>query len=58
VRSFLAATAKGYQFAAENPDQAAALLCQTVTDTALDKELVKESMHMLCKVTLFVLPSR
>lgn len=50
VRGFLAATAKGYQFAAENPQQAAALLCKTVTNIELDPGLVKDSMQMLAKV--------
>lgn len=49
VRGFLAATAKGYQFAAENPQQAAALLCKTVTNIELDPGLVKDSMQILAK---------
>lgn len=47
VRSFLAATAKGYQYAAEAPEAAGELMCQTVTDTPLDQGLVIDSMHML-----------
>ncbi|KAL3142310.1 hypothetical protein ABBQ38_002651 [Trebouxia sp. C0009 RCD-2024] len=47
LQKFLAATAKGYEFAAQHPEEAAELLCQTASDTALDKEMVKESMQML-----------
>lgn len=53
VRGFLAATAKGYQFAAENPQQAAALLCKTVTNIELDPGLVKDSMQILAKVRFY-----
>lgn len=51
LQKFLAATAKGYEFAAQHPEEAAELLCQTASDTALDKEMVKESMQMLSQVT-------
>lgn len=50
VRAFLAATAKGYQHAAQQPEAAAALLCKTVTEEKLDVELVQESMQMLSQV--------
>ena len=51
VRKFLAATAKGYEYAARHPEEAAALLCQTAADTPLDKEMVTESMHVLSQVS-------
>ena len=50
VRAFLAATAKGYQFAAQHPEEAAELMCKTVTEEKLDAEVVKESMQMLGQV--------
>ena len=50
VRAFLAATAKGYQYAAQHPIEAADVLCQAVTEEKLDAELVKESMQMLAQV--------
>ena len=50
VRAFLAATAKGYQHAAQQPEDAAALLCKTVTEEKLDAQLVQESMQMLSQV--------
>jgi len=55
VRSFLAATARGYQYAAEAPEVAADLMCQTVTDqhdTPLGVGLVGDSMQMLSEVGL------
>jgi ABC-type nitrate/sulfonate/bicarbonate transport system substrate-binding protein len=45
VRSFLAAASKGYEFAAENPDQAADILIKQVPE--LDPELVKRSQIWL-----------
>lgn len=51
LQKFLAATAKGYQFAAQHPEEAAELLCQTATDTALDQDMVKESMQLLSQVS-------
>lgn len=50
VQKFLAATAKGYEYAAQHPKEAAELLCQTATDTAFDQEMVKESMQLLSQV--------
>ncbi|KAA6428902.1 MAG: hypothetical protein FRX49_01012 [Trebouxia sp. A1-2] len=50
VRSFLAATTRGYQYAAEAPEAAGELMCQTVTeqhDTPLDVGWVVDSMQML-----------
>ncbi len=55
MRSFLAATARGYQYAAEAPEVAADLMCQTVTDqhdTPLGVGLVGDSMQMLSEVGL------
>lgn len=52
VRSFLAATAAGYRFAAEAPEQAGELLYQNVTDTPLSKGLVIDSAQMLSQVRL------
>ena len=51
MRAFLAATAKGYQFAAQHPEEAAELMCKTVTEEKLDAEVVKESMQMLGQVS-------
>ena len=45
AKKFLAATAKGYEFAISNPDKAADILCQQVPE--LDKNLVKESQQWL-----------
>lgn len=50
VHAFLAATAAGYQYAAQHPEDAASLLCKTVTEEDLDAELVKDSMQMLAPV--------
>ena len=53
MRSFLAATARGYQYAAEAPEVAAKMMCQTVTDqhdTHLGVGLVGDSMQMLSEV--------
>jgi len=49
VKAFLAATAKGYKFAAENPTEAAKVFLKAVADEAyplappLDEKLVEES---------------
>jgi ABC-type nitrate/sulfonate/bicarbonate transport system substrate-binding protein len=45
MRLFLAATAKGYQFAIENPDKAADMLLAAVPE--LDETLVRESQRFL-----------
>ncbi len=45
VRDFLAACAMGYQYAAENPDQAADILISQVPE--IDSELVKRSQRWL-----------
>lgn len=52
MQKFLAATAKGYEYAAQHPEEAAEILCQSVTDTAFDKDMVKESMQLLSQVRL------
>ena len=52
LHKFLAATAKGYEYAAQHPEEAAELLCQTATDTAFDKDMVKESMQLLSQVRM------
>ena len=52
VRSFLAATAAGYRFAAEAPEQAGELLYQNVTDSPLSKGLVIDSAQILSQVRL------
>lgn len=55
MRSFLAATTRGYQYAAEAPEAAGELMCQTVTeqhDTPLDVGWVVDSMQMLSEVSL------
>ena len=45
AKAFLSATAKGYEFAIDNPDEAADLLCKAVPE--LDKKLVKASQNYL-----------
>ncbi len=45
AKAFLAAVKKGYEYAIENPDAAADILCKEVPE--LDKELVKESQEWL-----------
>jgi ABC-type nitrate/sulfonate/bicarbonate transport system substrate-binding protein len=45
VRNFLIAISKGYQFAIDNPDEAAEILLETVPE--LDAELVRESQAWL-----------
>lgn len=45
IRSFLAAVEKGYQFAIDNPDEAADILVEAVPD--LDEELVHASQEWL-----------
>lgn len=45
ARAFLAATAKGYEYCAANPSEAAAILCEAVPE--LDSALVEESLAFL-----------
>jgi ABC-type nitrate/sulfonate/bicarbonate transport system substrate-binding protein len=45
ARAFMTATAKGYRFAIENPDEAASLLLKAVPE--LDEALVRESQKFL-----------
>ncbi len=45
AKAFLSATKKGYEYAIENPDGAAEILCEEVPE--LDKELVKKSQEWL-----------
>ncbi len=45
AKAFLEATKKGYEFAINDPDKAAEILCKQVPE--LDKELVKESQEWL-----------
>ena len=45
AKAFLEATKKGYEFAIDNPDEAAEILCKEVPE--LDKELVKKSQEWL-----------
>ena len=45
AKAFLEATKKGYEFAINDPDKAAEILCEEVPE--LDKELVKESQEWL-----------
>ena len=45
AKAFLEATKKGYEFAIENPDEAAEILCKEVPE--LDPELVKKSQNWL-----------
>jgi ABC-type nitrate/sulfonate/bicarbonate transport system substrate-binding protein len=45
VKNFLAATAKGYSYAADHPDQAAAQLCKDVP--GLDKQITKASQEYM-----------
>lgn len=45
IKKFLAAASKGYEFAIENPDEAAEILVEAVPD--LDEELVKASQQWL-----------
>ena len=45
AKAFLAALTKGYEFAIENPDEAAEILCSV--NAELDEELVKASQHYL-----------
>lgn len=45
AKAFLEATKKGYEFAIDDPDKAADILCKQVPE--LDKELVKESQEWL-----------
>lgn len=45
AKAFLSALSKGYEFAIENPDEAAEILCKA--NTELDEELVKASQKYL-----------
>ncbi len=45
AKAFLEATKKGYEFAIDNPDEAADILCEQVPE--LDKDLVKESQEWI-----------
>lgn len=45
AKAFLAATAKGYEYAIEHPEEAAEILCNA--DTTLDKDIVLESQKWL-----------
>ena len=45
AKAFLSAVTKGYQYAMENPDEAAEILCKAAPE--LDKELVKASQRYL-----------
>lgn len=45
AKAFLRAVKKGYEFAAENPREAAAILCEAVPE--LESELVEDSMDWL-----------
>lgn len=45
AKAFLAATAKGYEYAIENPKEAGELLCEA--DSTLDPELVQRSQEYL-----------
>ena len=45
AKAFLEATKNGYEFAVDNPDEAADILCEQVPE--LDKDLVKESQEWI-----------
>ncbi len=45
IRSFLAATKKGYEYCVANPEEAGSILCEAVPE--LDPALVQESMKFL-----------
>lgn len=45
AKAFIEATARGYEYAAENPDEAAEMMCEAVPE--LDPELVKASAEYL-----------
>ncbi|MEM7735873.1 MAG: ABC transporter substrate-binding protein [Deinococcota bacterium] len=48
LQAFLAATARGYQFAAAAPDEAADILCDLAQHSSLsDRDFVRESQHYL-----------
>lgn len=47
VRKFVDATARGYQYAYEHPDEAARILVDGAPDANLNPEMVKRSMHMI-----------
>ncbi len=44
AKKFMKATSKGYQYAIDNPDEAANILCEA---TGLEKDLVTASLHYL-----------
>lgn len=58
IRKFLAATAKGYKFAAENPDQAAAIMYELIENdfpelkAKIDPSVLKESICSVAKLAL------
>lgn len=47
VKAFLSAVKKGYEFAANNPDDSADILCKNVPE--LDKDLIKASQEYISK---------
>ena len=47
VKAFLRAAKKGYEYAVENPDDAADILCKQVPELADSSELVKKSANFL-----------
>lgn len=49
AKAFVAALSKGYTFAAENPEEAAAILLEAAPELAGNEELVKESQKYLSK---------
>ena len=49
ARAFLAALAKGYEFAVENPEEAAAILMEAAPELRSSEELVVESQKYLSK---------
>ncbi len=66
VSTFLAATAKGYKYAAEHPKEAAGVALTEIkadasdggaAEVELDEGLFEESMQMLSKVRAAVAPT-
>lgn len=49
ARAFLAAVKKGYEYAIENPEEAAELLLAADSSGAMDEEQIKRSQHFLSK---------
>ncbi|OZG63817.1 ABC transporter substrate-binding protein [Bifidobacterium hapali] len=47
VRKFVQASQKGYEYAYENPDDAASILVKEAPDANLEEAFVKKSMHMI-----------